>query len=84
MLSVAEKAPAETENVVNQVKWLVTLKEQGVGVYARKEGDSYYLWMRESAAIESLSVCHAQVKRAIFVWKDREGSLWQQGILFPI
>ena len=84
ILSVTEKAPAEAENVAVQVKWLVTLKEQGIGIYARKEGDSYYLWMRESAAIESLSVCHAQVKRAIFVWKDREGNLWQQGILFPI
>ena len=83
IISVAEKAPAEVDNVSGQVKWFVTLKEQGAGIYARKEGDSYYLWMRESTAIEALSVCQAQVKRAIFVWKDIDGNLWQQGILFP-
>jgi len=83
IISVNEKAPAETENVGNLVKWLSDLKEESVGVYARKDGDRYYLWMRESETIESLSGCRAQVKRAVFVWKDRNGNLCQQGILFP-
>ena len=83
IISVTEKAPAETENVNGLVQWLSDLANEGVGVYARKDGDRYYLWMREAEVIERLSICQAQVKRAIFVWKDCNGTLCQQGILFP-
>lgn len=84
IISVVEKAPAETEDVMGLVKWLSSLQDEGVCIYARKDGDQYYLWMCNSESIEGLSVCRAQVKRAIFVWKDRDGNLCQQGILFPM
>lgn len=83
IVSVKEKAPAETAKIETITKWLSSLESSGVGVYARKDGDSYYLWMNGSEAIEGLSVCQAQVKRAIFVWKDRNGQIQQQGMLFP-
>lgn len=83
IISVIEKSPAEDIDVQSITKWLSDLADQGVGIYARQDGDEYYIWMRESEVIESLSICRAQVKRAIFVWKDGNGELQQQGILFP-
>jgi len=83
IVSVIEKAPAENADIKALTKWLSSLDFASVGVYARKDGDSYYLWFSDSDAVEGLSICHAQVKRAIFVWKDRNGDLCQQGIFFP-
>lgn len=83
IVSVAEKAPAENANIQNLTRWISELNSDNVGIYARKDGDSYYLWLNGSESIESISVCQAQVKRAIFVWKDRNGNLCQQGIFFP-
>ncbi len=84
IISVVEKAAAETEDVESLVKWLSDLADEGIGIYTYQDGDAYYLWMRESEVIERLSVCRAQVKRAIFVWKDRNGTICQQGIIFPM
>ncbi len=83
IVSVNEKVPAENANIQSMAKWLSNLADEEVGIYARQDGDSYYIWMRKSEVIDRLSVCTAQVKRAIFVWKDRNGELQQQGIFFP-
>ncbi|MBQ8911638.1 MAG: hypothetical protein IJY89_03620, partial [Clostridia bacterium] len=84
LVSVAEKVPAEKEGIEEITVWLSSLKEKGVAVYACKTGDSYSLWIREFATVEGLSVCKAQVKRAILVWKDRNEKVEQQGIFFPV
>ncbi len=84
IVSVIEKAPAEVADITPKTKWLSSLENNAGGIYAIESGGEYFLWMRDSESLEGLSKCHAQVKRAVFVWKSTSGEINQQGILFPV